>query len=571
MSIAEMIMQGGNQQSKSWSVLSENLGRLGQQVGQQLAMREYQKQAAEALPAMQAAYKSAMDDVAAGEVTQGYKKFMDAQFQFGASQNPFISQANEAAGTIFQNATTMYEKQKQRQAQYGGGSGGVGGGPRMPQGPAAFFKQSPPTTETNYSGEGEGMGGAGDVDRQPQNQPVALWADQIDAEATNGLLVMQGATAQQQNPFEENWSFTMAGYKRPTKEFEEKVMEDNKEFINSPPEKQQEFKDSVSSTVNPRGTEFIEAPGLSNFKGFEDISGIFIPIETYIQFPESLSLQEDEKGSKYTTKFVQKTVNQQQMDKANALAYTDLPTAIRRINDNQTLQRFFTENTPDQLDVGETTKEMEGGKQFVGYIGVRGTDNYIDLSKDDLAAARIITGLPSTSKTLLSPLAKAERPIAPKATTKPQQPSAAEPAAPEIPEEAAGLQQIVTQGQAAKEVEQAKATENRIKAIDAEIKRLSSPVVQSGGQMAPSGFMMQTGGGMSAAPLYSIPKTERQKSPEEAQADIKKITKLKAEKELIVAKSEGRVFNTVEEAKASKKKFPSGTTIYIGGKPAKVK
>jgi hypothetical protein len=98
------------------------------------------------------------------------------------------------------------------------------------------------------------------------------------------------------------------------------------------------------------------------------------------------------------------------MDMANKLAYTDLPTAIRRINDNQTLQRFFTENTTDKLDVGE--KESEDGNAFVGYIGIRGTDNYINLSKDDLAAARIITGLPSTSKTLLSPLAKAERPTA---------------------------------------------------------------------------------------------------------------------------------------------------------------
>jgi len=557
-----MINQGTERQSQSFSVLSENLGRLGQQVGQQLAMREYQKQAAEALPAMQAAYRSAMDDVSRGSVTQGYKKFMDAQLQFGGSQNPFIADAAKNAGGILGQAFVAYEKQQQRQAQYGGGSGGVGGGPRMPQGPAAFFNQSPPTTETNYSGEGEGMGGAGNVDRQPPNQPVAVWADQIDAEATNGLPVMQGSTAQQQNPFEENWSFTMAGYKRPTKEFEEKVMEDNKEFINSPPEKQQEFKDSVSSTVNPRGTEFIEAPGLSNFKGFEDISGIFIPIETYIQFPESLSLQEDEKGSKYTTKFVQKTVNQQQMDKANALAYTDLPTAIRRINDNQTLQRFFTENTPDQLDVGETTKDMEGGKQFVGYIGVRGTDNYIDLSKDDLAAARIITGLPSTSKTLLSPLAKAERPTAPKAKTEPPPPAAAAPAAPELPAEAAGLQQIVTQGQAAKAGEQAKATEKRIKDIDAEIKRLSSPNIQ--GSRREGGFDIRG---------YSAPVSSgaRSKTPEEAQADIQKITKLKSEKELLSAKSEGRVFNTVEEAKASKKKFPSGTTIYIGGKPAKVK
>jgi hypothetical protein len=265
---------------------------------------------------------------------------------------------------------------------------------------------------------------------------------------------------------------------------------------------------------------------LSNFKGFEDISGIFIPIETYIQFPESLSLQEDEKGSKYTTKFVQKTVNQQQMDKANALAYTDLPTAIRRINDNQTLQRFFTENTPDQLDVGETTKDMEGGKQFVGYIGVRGTDNYIDLSKDDLAAARIITGLPSTSKTLLSPLAKAERPIAPKATTEPPPPAAAAPAAPELPAEAAGLQQIVTQGQAAKAGEQAKVTEKRIKDIDTQIKQLSSTYIQGsrvGGGMLPGGYAAPISGG-------------RQKTAEEAQADIKKIEKLKAEKDALLGK-----------------------------------
>lgn len=128
MSIAEQIMLGTQQQSKNWSVLSENLGRLGQQVGQQLAMREYQKQAAEALPAMQAAYKSAMDDVAAGQVTEGYKKFMDAQFQFGASQNPLIANQNALVSDFFIKAADTREKQLQRQAQYGGGGGTSGGG-----------------------------------------------------------------------------------------------------------------------------------------------------------------------------------------------------------------------------------------------------------------------------------------------------------------------------------------------------------------------------------------------------------------------------------------------------------
>jgi len=121
MSIAEMIMQGGNQQSKSWSVLSENLGRLGREVGNQLALEQYQKQAAEALPAMQAAYRSAMDDVSRGSVSEGYQKFIDAQLQFGTSQNPFIAGAANNIGGEFTNFVKVLESQKQRQAQYGGG------------------------------------------------------------------------------------------------------------------------------------------------------------------------------------------------------------------------------------------------------------------------------------------------------------------------------------------------------------------------------------------------------------------------------------------------------------------
>jgi len=117
MSIAEQIMAGTQQTN----ILARNLSVLGQQVGQQLAMREYQKQAAEALPAMQAAYKSAMDDVAAGEVAAGYQKFIDAQLQFGTSQNPFIADAANNVGGGFTNFVKVLESQKQRQSQYGGG------------------------------------------------------------------------------------------------------------------------------------------------------------------------------------------------------------------------------------------------------------------------------------------------------------------------------------------------------------------------------------------------------------------------------------------------------------------
>jgi hypothetical protein len=114
MSIAEMITQGTERQSQSWSILAKNLGDLGRNVGNQLALQQYQKQAAEALPAMQAAYRSAMDDVSRGSVTQGYKKFMDAQFQFGGSQNPFLKEQSDLVSNIFIKAADTYEKQQQR-------------------------------------------------------------------------------------------------------------------------------------------------------------------------------------------------------------------------------------------------------------------------------------------------------------------------------------------------------------------------------------------------------------------------------------------------------------------------
>ena len=439
MSIAELIMQGTNRASESTAWVGDSLAKLGQNVGKVLADREQQKQAQEMLPMFQQSMQDAMILANKGDAGLAYSKLMPFLADPAVVNNPYMKNVIPA----FENgikiaADEFYKKEQLRvredmyNTRYGGGGGG-GGDPRMPQGPAVFFNQPSSTTEENYSGEVDGMGGAGNVDKMPANQPVAYLQDEVDKAAAEGLPVMGGAAAEQQNPFEEEWSFTMAGYNPPSKDLEKKAIKDNEKFINSPAQQQQEFKDSVSSTANPRGTEFIEAPGLSNFKGFEDITGIYIPKETYIEFPESLSLQEDDKGSKWTTKFVKKTVNQQQIDKANKLAYTDLPTAIRRINDNQTLQKFFTENTTDKLDVGQ--KESEGDK-FVGYIGIRGTDNYINLSPDDYVAVQTITGLPSTSKTLLSPLAKTERPTAPKALAETQGglPAAQPPPAATIPD-----------------------------------------------------------------------------------------------------------------------------------------
>jgi hypothetical protein len=90
MSIAEQIMLGTQQQSKNWSVLSENLGRLGREVGNQLALEQYQKQAAEALPAMQQQMQAALQDAGSGRSADAYSKLLPLISNPAYNQNPIL-------------------------------------------------------------------------------------------------------------------------------------------------------------------------------------------------------------------------------------------------------------------------------------------------------------------------------------------------------------------------------------------------------------------------------------------------------------------------------------------------
>ncbi len=190
MSIAEMINQGTERQSQSFSVLSENLGRLGQQVGQQLAMREYQKQAAEALPVIQQQMQAALQDAGKGRSADAYSKLLPLLSNPAYTQNQFILPVLNTGLELTGLAAQDSYKRSLMNAQYGG----------------RFAPSQMPSDEemlsddfgvTNTTVEGDGMGGAGDVDKYPPNQPVAVWADQADAAAADGLPVMQGATAGQ--------------------------------------------------------------------------------------------------------------------------------------------------------------------------------------------------------------------------------------------------------------------------------------------------------------------------------------------------------------------------------------
>jgi len=128
MSIAELIMQGTNRSSESTAWVGDSLAKLGQNVGAALAQKEAQTQAQAVLPVLQATYKSAFDKIGQGNLSEGYGDLMNAQLQFGASNNPFIQNMNQQMATMSKQFADDYLRKSQIDAYKGRYSGKTGEG-----------------------------------------------------------------------------------------------------------------------------------------------------------------------------------------------------------------------------------------------------------------------------------------------------------------------------------------------------------------------------------------------------------------------------------------------------------
>jgi hypothetical protein len=212
----------------------------------------------------------------------------------------------------------------------------------------------------------------------------------------------------------------------------------------------------------------------------------------------------------------------------NSKSAENMPTAVSAMikqapfESKKTFAKLFKENGGIENAVISPTEDP---KQFKLFFNGNDKDEYTisDTQANNLSIAQAIPALAGSGVQFLGKEKSKEEP------TKPQPGLPAVQAglvAPQVPEEAAQLQQIVQQGQASKAGEQAKATENKIKEIDAEIKQLSAPSRQAGA--TPMRGMFPSSGATS--------KSEKQKSPEQAQADIQRIMQLKAQKRILQGK-----------------------------------
>jgi hypothetical protein len=402
MSIAELIMTGTQQASKSTDWVADSLAKIGDNVSKVLREREQQKQAQEMLPFLQQSMQESMQLAGQGQTGEAYAKLMPFITNPSVINNPNLLLPIETALKLNEKAADDFLRQSQIQAysnRYSGGTSGGNGG--LPAGPQAFFGTNPadneplPTRE-NYVETADGMP-----------------ADNAMPAFTGGFLASLNEPNQNQ---EMPWSNQMPNAVQPTPEVSKEFDKNQQEYLGASPDKQITYQNNLSSTTTPIGTN-VSQFDFSNIKSLRNVIGIAAPVENIVEVPESLSITENDKGKSYVTKFNKKTTNENVITKSGDMVLTDVPKALSRISSNKTLSKFFKENELGNLDIGEKSelvkkrgKETERVESY--YIGIDGKkDSYITISKDDFIAASTIQNLPSSAKTLDSTFIITDKPL----------------------------------------------------------------------------------------------------------------------------------------------------------------
>ena len=128
MSIAELIMQGTEQNTKSTAWVSDSLQKLGQQVGTALKEKEQQRQAQVMMPFLQQNMQESMQLAQSGQSGEAYSKMfsvMNPQTLNNPQLLPFIKLGFDAIG----KSTDDYQKNRQlgmMETMYGQRYGGTG-------------------------------------------------------------------------------------------------------------------------------------------------------------------------------------------------------------------------------------------------------------------------------------------------------------------------------------------------------------------------------------------------------------------------------------------------------------
>jgi hypothetical protein len=611
MSIAELIMQGTEQNTKSTAWVSDSLQKLGQQVGTALKEKEQQRQALEVMPFLQQNMQESMQLAQKGQSGEAYSKMfsvMNPQTLNNPQLLPFIKLGFDAIG----KSTDDYQRNRQlgmMETMYGqryGGTGTVAPDIKTIVNNLNQGKDPKDTGDTTYDqGGGYSQGvpvmteqtgmafgapqpfpfaaarQASPTLQQSQGVPAMVGDQPIDGELpvwdtpsemrppAQGPVQAQPAQPQPAQPEEQ--------YKPPQNMIDKYLAFSTKfDKLSSVERATVMDNQSILFPDQKKATDFINQPSKDkSFFPVNPVTAIGVPGVVAVEMPKEYE------------KWIESTVN---VNKDNDISYSLKPEAQNKpeaqaamkwlqdwqrasiaVSSDPKLRSLIDKAGGDilkvdltQVDRPATLEELDQNSPKnikENLASVQGADGeniqLTDYQFNDLKMLRGETGAAQTNKARFIRVDQPAKKSA-EATTKTEGGIPAiqtGPVAPQVPEEAAQLQQIVQQGQASKAGERAKSTENRIKEIDAEIKQLSAPSRQSG-STSMRGMFPSSGATL---------KSEKQKSPEQAQADIQRIMQLKAQKDALQGKKTGQKIEegSIVEQGGKRYKFTNGKPVLI--------
>jgi hypothetical protein len=528
MSIAELIMTGTNRASESTAWVGDSLAKLGQQVGASLAQREQQKQAQEMLPFLQQSMQESMTLAGSGKTGEAYSKLMPFLTDPSTVNNPYVLPAIGAASKFIDEESNNFLKKEQLRIQEGMYNARYGGGGGEPQQSGAEQAYNFMTGNARTTPVGGGVTSNTKTSlTQDEQRPIiqaaqdvtnsVLLPDEVPQKDSSGLPAISTPDKwmEAQTPFE----------KQEGTPYQQASASNLRTFEVLPPDqKSQIVNQSVS--FDP-GAEKYEYKNIDLGEWGVNIGRFGIPkVGTETILKKSARGSTDKPGMDVTFTEERIKVGEQQYKDANDFikelitANSDL-SRDRPSKDLPTFKEIFKQNggilnatiAPiEQVGMDANMKFELIPKSGAAAIPI--TETQAKQIKQIQGASEIATGTGLN----LSPSKKMETAEAP-APTQGGLPATQPQPAVEVPEEAMELQKIVEQGASAKAAETAKNVEKRIKDIDIQIKRLASPTTIAYDQ----------------AGLIAVERPIR-KTPEEAQADIQKIAKLKSEKDALQGK-----------------------------------
>jgi hypothetical protein len=234
--------------------LTESLTALGQQVGQTLVAREYQKQAAEALPALQESYKNAFGKISRGEIADGYADILSASMNPSVISNPFLKTFADRAEELARGAGNAVIQQG---FQRGGGGGTAAAEPQRDL--ISAFMGEQPVGEQDY------LNPIVEVNLPQRGSAIATPTEE---EITGGEINIPEPLAKPESATQERTPMVTAGIKA------------KERFMALTPQQQQKFDEEVTYTEQELGDRFKIAPvaGLGRF--IPGAVGIAIPLPT---------------------------------------------------------------------------------------------------------------------------------------------------------------------------------------------------------------------------------------------------------------------------------------------------